>query len=291
MAEARRYLFKKLSRVSRGFGGVRPRRLLLQLGAKAYESPPEDRQDYDLWTDSYGSKLWLHPHFHIDRYVIALGSYEPALHEFIKREIRRGDVFFDVGANIGTIAIHAGHLVGPDGKVFAFEPIPEIARRLEDNLLLNPISQVKIYDLALSNHNGQVSIYRFAGDNHGMSSLVSQQGGDSSNVRCATLDHFVAVERLTRLDWIKLDIQGAEPLFVEGALQTIEKFRPKIVTEVSETDLRDAGVSSRDYLRLWFGLGYTAFPIGQRGQRGKNLTLKTVDEAKTNYANLLLEPL
>jgi FkbM family methyltransferase len=178
-------------------------------------------------------------------------------------------VCLDIGANFGEVASHMARLVGRDGAVHAFEPAPSQFARLCAHAKRNGQS-IQCHNLAVSDHCGstQMAVPTEAAQNQGLGTIVASalpSGYALASVQLTTLDEFARRQRLARLDFIKLDIQGAEPLAIKGGLQTIAKFMPLIASEVSPPDLTALGYTSRQYCDMLTGLGYVVHTLTRRG--------------------------
>jgi FkbM family methyltransferase len=246
--------------------GGRGRSLLDVLGRRAFP-----RAEYRWHRNVWGDELWLSPAFHIDRRIIALGTYDAPLHRQFAQRLGPGTVAFDVGANIGEMALHMARCVGPAGAVFAFEPAPEIADRLAANVARNGVGAiVRVERCALSDEPGTPTLRMpdDTADNQGLGTIVSGEArGFPKQVEVVvdTLDAFVARAHIDRLDLIKADIQGAELQLLAGGEQTIRDLAPDIIMEVSPIDLRAVGKRPRDLLRVIIGYGYRVRPIERTG--------------------------
>jgi FkbM family methyltransferase len=256
---ALKLLYRALMTFGRPIGGVRPRRIYHALARRAFDRP-EFRQSTNRW----GDRLLLADYYHIDREILVTGTYDLPLHRALTRLLRSGMVCFDVGANLGEVALHMARLVGSIGQVWAFEPIPAICDRLRRHVEANGARTVRINELALSDRSGQATISCPAEDteNQGLGSLFST--GTASillSVATTTLDEFVAAQGITRIDLMKVDIQGAEPRLVAGGRRTLERMGPDLLMEFSPGDLRHAGGSSRDLAISLADLGYHLHPL------------------------------
>jgi FkbM family methyltransferase len=258
-------LFEALRVVGRPVGGVRPRRVYHWLARRAFEQP-----QYRWYRDRWGSEFYLSPYYDIDRDIIAFGSYEPAFHDFLERNVRAGMVCLDIGANLGEVALHLARKTGPSGRVLAFEPIPPVRARLERHVARNGLGGiVSVESVALSSAEGRVTM-SFATDaerNQGQGSLVRIEHEATLlrvEVATQTLDSLVAARALPRVDLIKIDVQGAEPLVLAGAHETLARFAPDLFMEVSPDDLRFSGTDSRALCAIVEQLGYAMFELNGR---------------------------
>jgi len=256
-----RALFTIMCVVGRPFGGVRPRRLYDAVGRRAF---PEPR--FRWMTNRWGDELYLSGHYHIDRNIMAFGTYDLPLHRAMRSLIEPGMVCVDVGANLGEMALHMARLVGPRGSVLAFEPAPHVYRRLCEHVRRNGVDGiVECHRIALTDRSGTIamSIPDEDADNQGLGSLVGDRGcGRVVKVEAATLDELLAGGRV---HFIKLDIQGGEWRFLAGAAETLALKAPILATEVSPDDLAVDGRTSREYLVLLARLGYQIHRLGRTG--------------------------
>lgn len=264
-----RRLFWALCAVGKPFGGIRPRRVYHWLARVGFLQPNL------AWHQSiWGYELELSPYYYIDRMILFAGCYEAPLHRFLRRHIKPGMVCMDVGANIGDLAVHMGVLVGQEGTVYAFEPADCPRERLMRNLAKNGLTKVvRVHSVALSDKNG-TRAFAVADDalpNQGMGSLVNTASEGMSRVtqvRCQTLDDFVSRNNIKSLDIVKVDIQGAEPLFLRGASATLQRLRPWLLMEVSQADLGCAGSSAAELLATLKELGYGVHYLRDSGLVG-----------------------
>ena len=168
-----------------------------------------------------------------------------------------GQTVMDLGANLGIFAARAATLVGPTGKVIAVEPHPDNFRRLEGNALRNQLTQLDCVQAAAGDREGTVELFvHERGINH---SLV-RGSGRSLSVPMKTVDAIVRERGLTRLDLLKIDIEGVVPAALRGAAESIMRFHPRIAIErdtVAENEGVDALLTQFGYeWRDWRGLTY-----------------------------------
>jgi FkbM family methyltransferase len=183
------------------------------------------------------------------------GDAEPEVQEALAELIKPGQTVYDVGANIGFFTILCSRLVGPQGKVYAFEPIPQNLATLRHNVALNDLANVTIVEQALSSSTGTAEMFvspwsafhslnvegATKQDNHG------PQTGQIT-VRTVTLDEFVQGEGARVPDLVKIDVEGAELIVVAGMRETLRSVKPLLLCELHDTNL-DYGefIDSIDY--------------------------------------------
>lgn len=132
----------------------------------------------------------------------------------------------DAGANIGLFSVVASRLVGPHGKVYAFEPISEIADILERNIRENNRVNVRVERAALGEKTGKASLYVNLGQNFEGSSKYINRRAAKRPVPQTTLDNFLTRNGIKKVDFIKADVEGAERDLLRGALKTIKECKP-----------------------------------------------------------------
>ena len=254
------------------FGGFRPGRVLTWLASKAFVPPTSETDHYKIRT-SYGGVIVGHHFYHIDRQVIIRGCYDAPLHKLLDRLLQPGMVAFDIGANMGEVALHMGLKVKPHGRVYAFEPAPTQITRLRTNISANKLEGViQSFPIALSNLNGKAK-FAYADvlkENQGMGSLVNRANEVvtlETEVETRTLDDFVSSsECIDRIDLIKIDIEGAEVQFMEGGQNTLKTLRPDIIMELSDSDVSQSGSGQTkfDQIRMLEEIGYRIYAIDHR---------------------------
>jgi len=140
-------------------------------------------------------------------------------------KIKSGDVILDAGANNGYVSLYFSKMSGDAGKVYAFEPDSINIAHIRQNMKLNPVARnIEIEDLLLWNENTEVDFYE-AGT-VGSSAVWKPEGEKLVKKRAVTIDSWVRENGITRLDFIKMDIEGAEIEAMEGCVETIKNLQP-----------------------------------------------------------------
>ena len=142
--------------------------------------------------------------------------------EYLEVKLKPGDIVFDCGANIGLFSMVAA---AKGAQVYAFEPVPSVARHLGLAVTIHPA--IEVVEKALSDVTGTTRITLSQGTTTG-NSLVLPVNGRSIEIVTTTLDEFVMQHNVPRVDFIKADIEGAERLMLKGAQQTLRRFAPKL---------------------------------------------------------------
>lgn len=156
-----------------------------------------------------------------------------------------GGVVVDVGACLGDYTATFAEMVGPKGRVIAIEPNPVAFHCLKYNM--REYSNVDSHVLALGAQAGLATV-TLDENNIGASRMSLDSSG---TINVATLDRVYQVYRFGRLDFLKIDAEGWEPLILDGAKATVSRFRPVILLEVNHWMLGKLGLHAEDiYSRL-----------------------------------------
>lgn len=147
-----------------------------------------------------------------------------------------GDVFVDVGANVGVYSLHAAKRVGSTGKVFFFEPTSETYERISENIRLNELTNLKGFQKAVADKEGTVDFMVCESNNSnyiGTGTLTEEERGamEVRTVPVDTIDALAIREGIDKIALIKIDAEGAELLVMKGAIETIRSSRPSILFE------------------------------------------------------------
>lgn len=159
-----------------------------------------------------------------------LGTYELHVQKAIISSLKKGGVLYDIGAHNGFFALLGSTLVGSKGYIYAFEPLPQNIATLQIVFEKNKIENCEIIPKAASNVEGQAVLY--TGDGRTLKASLYQWGSeDSVSIDTITLDEFIKEYRWP--DLIKMDVEGAETLVLEGATCLLEsKSAPVWIIEV-----------------------------------------------------------
>lgn len=182
---------------------------------------------------------------------------EPEL-AFLDRLIGRDGQMIDIGANIGIYTLRGASLVGPKGRVIAIEPGRQALAALRANLALNDMPQVTLLPVALAAQEGKAQLYHVElGNDPQAFSLLPQQGGvPSEEVETRTLDSVLAEAGFARLDLIKMDVEGLEPVVLAGGAKGLAKFKPMIIFEINAVTPLDDAPHTQDAFDWLNAAGY-----------------------------------
>ncbi len=208
----------------------------------------------------------------IDWNLLFHGDYEPHMRQLFSYLTGPGGVAIDVGANVGAHTLTLASLVGAAGRVLAFEPNPAIRKRLLFNAQLNGMSQVAVYAQALAEESGclQLRVPKVGSaesSNPGLASLVAlETPHDLVDVEVRRGDDLVGDAGISRLDLIKIDVQGYEMQVLHGLVSTVDRFKPAVLFEFEDWAWRAANSTLDDAVAFFGRRSYTLWRVDSRGR-------------------------
>jgi FkbM family methyltransferase len=197
-------------------------------------------------------------------FLLEWGFYEKYETALFKRLVKKGMAVVDVGANVGYYTLLAAHLVGDEGKVFAFEPDPYNFDLLCKNIELNGFRNVIPVRKAVSCKSGKRKFFLDKNNLGGHSlSEANVRTGASITVEATSLDDYFKNTDY-KVDVIKMDVQGLEMEVLEGMTNMINRNdNLKIITEFWPMGIRNSGSSPMGFLNKLIECGFGLYQIGQ----------------------------
>lgn len=286
MADARTRLFQWIADRFPSPAIARDKRLRAVWKILFYATAP--RAPFVMRTQHY--RLWVHPRKRKDiaRAILHRGQYEAAETEAVLDRLKPGMTVVDAGANIGHYAMIAAAAVGPPGRVAAFEPDAENHAALAANLALNGFANARAEQLALGAGPAELALYRDDANRGGHSLIranVQKQGG-AATVRVVALDDYAAQNLAgRRIDFIKIDVQGAEAAVLAGASKILARDMPDLLIEFWPHGIRATGADPMQLIEGLLKLGY-ALAIVESGRPGNRRLLDGIDAlARIDFAH------
>lgn len=231
-------------------------------------------------------KMFLHP-YDISFNELITGTYEAFETEIIKKQVKKGDAVLDIGANTGYYTLIFAKIVGDDGKVFAFEPDPNNFALLKKNVEINNYKNVVVVQKAVSNKAGKINLYLCESNKGDHRIYDSHDGRKSIEIEAVKLDDFLKNENI---DFIKMDIQGAEGGVLEGMSNLLDK-DVKIVTEFWPYGLRMFGSDPKECLKLLIEHGFKLYCIDEKEEKIEPVNISKLLESYPpeidDFTNLL----
>ncbi len=183
-----------------------------------------------------GLRLYASKHDH----GYDLGTSELPVQKALREYLRGGDIFYDIGANIGFFSIIGALLVLPEGHVYAFEPVPQNALRIQMNAQLNDFHHVSVIEKAVadSSRDGELILA-----DHPAGAVLASAGAppDATHaiaIQLVAIDDLVMKNKLQPPTVVKIDVEGAEIEVLLGMSATIKKFSPVIIYEIDDGEIQ-----------------------------------------------------
>src|SRR3989344_326562 len=219
------------------------------------------------------------------------GIYENLSTNLLKKEIKKGDIVLDIGAHIGYYTLIFAKLVGNNGRVYAFEPNPTNFAILKKNIELNEYKNVVLIQKAVSDKCSKIKLF-LADINTGDHRIYdSHDGRKFIEVESIKLDDYFKDFR-KNINFIKMDIQGAESCAIYGMQKLLKKNKNlKLTSEFWPIGLKNSGIEPSDYLKMLLNHGFKLYNIdeivGKIEQTNPKKLLKIYTPQKENFTNLL----
>jgi FkbM family methyltransferase len=244
-------ILQKITRLYTFYSPVRKGKYRLALASLdlAKSLPPQIEA---VTTD--GRKIIVNPATFTYQFVYFLGEYEPAITNVISKIVRKDDICFDVGANIGWYTTLLQTLIGKHGSVHAFEPVPSSFRTLKANTALNKnTDKVILNEFALGDQEKEINIYNSATLPDGHASISKNENSDFEviPIKMKTADDYVETHNINEVNFIKLDIEGAELFMLQGANKLFRQSKPPIwIIEMALETSERLGYLPNDLIEL-----------------------------------------
>jgi FkbM family methyltransferase len=201
--------------------------------------------------------------------AILRGQFENSERRFVERYLEPGMTVLDIGAHHGFYSLLASKKVDRDGRVIAFEPSPRERERLARHLTLNACSNVLVEEAALGEMEGHADLFLVAGKETGCNSLRQPQTKHLTRkvpVRVKRLDDYLRTAQIERVDFIKIDVEGAELSVLRGADGVLgRRPRPILLCEVQDLRTQAWGYPGMEIIKFLAERGYGWFMLREDG--------------------------
>jgi FkbM family methyltransferase len=181
-------------------------------------------------------------------YVV--GFYEPELIRTLEQHLKKGDGCIDVGGHVGYLSIIMAHLVGPQGRVVTFEPVPENYAALVENIEINNLRNATPECAAVGETEGTMELICTQGERLSWTASAKGYSSPTDDIRISvpvvSLDKYLQSNRL-KPSLIKIDVEGAELLVLRGARRTLREVRPLILVEIHDLGEQHRGTKYSPY--------------------------------------------
>ena len=178
----------------------------------------------------FNIRIKYDPNTFLGRYIYFRGIYEEAIIKKMKRVIKPGMTVLDVGANIGLHSLVAASIVGPTGAVIAIEPYSGNRNLLNENIKMNGFDNIQVFGYALGKKNGKGRIYLTNKNNPGEATLRPKGKSTpelTEEITVRSLDSMLEDLKISKIDVVKIDTEGAELDILEGGEKFISCHPPK----------------------------------------------------------------
>jgi len=219
----------------------------------------------------------------------APGVYEPFEVKIVKEIIKNGDTVLDIGANIGYYTLIFGRLVGPSGKVIAFEPDPDNFAILKMNVKMNGYKNIILINKAVTDRTGKINLYISEKNKADHVIYNTHEGRRSIEIEAIRLDNFFKNDNI-KINLIKMDIQGAEGGVIRG-ISSLLHDNIKIITEFYPYGLELFGSNAEEFLNFFIKQGFKIYNLGEIKKKNTLINIKNLLEKyppyKKGFTNLL----
>lgn len=197
---------------------------------------------------------------------------KPSL-DLILNKMPSNGTFIDIGANIGEYSLVISK--NKNAISYAFEPVNKTITLMKKNVEINNLNnKIKLHKIILSDNDGSEKITtNLFGRNH----ISNRNNKNSKTVKSQRLDSFIKEKNMKNIDFIKIDVEGAEIKVLKGAIESIKKFKPKVIIEINNNHLKKFNSSSKEIFKIFNSLNYKCeFEL-------TNESIKKFDIEKANF--------
>ncbi|HNE50584.1 MAG TPA: FkbM family methyltransferase [Chitinophagales bacterium] len=198
---------------------------------------------------------------------------------FLYSIIQPDFICFDVGANIGETTLNFAKLA-TEGKIYSFEPVPFLYNRLKTNINLNTFNNIELHNLALSDREEELYFENPKNSNSAGISMHKEYTTTANVVHSTTIDAFIFQNNISKIDFIKIDVEGFEHYVINGARNTLLQHKPLLFIEIDNRYLKTKNTSEKIILTLLASeFGYTLYRIDGMNK----IKITTIEDTDTHY--------
>jgi FkbM family methyltransferase len=200
----------------------------------------------------------------LQQYLYYFGLWEPSVTRCVARTLQPGDVFVDVGANVGYYTLLAAQCVGRAGRVVAVEPAQQLFSALEQNVIRNRADNVRCVRAAASDREHRVVLVAGPDDNTGLTRIAAGRAGSlEESVEASPLDKILEDDELERVRLVKIDVEGAEGAVVAGMSSLLEAPSPdlEVLVELHPEELAKHGHEVEQIMERFRSAGFWPFLV------------------------------
>ncbi|MAY83036.1 MAG: hypothetical protein CMP59_02800 [Flavobacteriales bacterium] len=215
--------------------------------------------------DYFGIKLFVDISDYIGHYLYF--GFKDIGQDKLLSLAKEGMHVLDVGTNIGSTLLRFADKVGPSGKVIGFEPDSFNFKACEKNISLNSFNNLEVYKFGLGAEEAQLKLKVDTESNRGGNRISTDIEAKGEMVPIRKLDNLVEEFRWTKLDLIKIDVEGFELKVIQGAKQTLKNFHPTLFIELDDQNLSEVGDTAKGLISYLNELGYDKIRNAETNER------------------------
>jgi FkbM family methyltransferase len=193
-------------------------------------------------------------------WMLATNDYDKTEIGIVLRLLNDGDIFFDIGANIGLYSLLVAKQK-PDCKILSFEPMPVTFANLKSNIALNNLDNIQAFPIALWKENEQLKFHFTKSSTPSSSVAKLYDDAEEIIVDGVKLDDFFARNYFDKIDLMKIDVEGAELMALQGAKEMLKRFSPIVFAELFRGWSEKLGYNHNQTLSYMKQLGYCCFEL------------------------------
>lgn len=212
-----------------------------------------------------GLKIEVAPTDYLQNLIYYTGTFEDHCLSVLCKLLRPGDYLLDIGANIGLFSLESARIVKENGMVYAFEPNSENYNHLLNNIKLNNFTNINAMHFGIGKSHSEISLRLPKGGNKGEYTIGDVEGDIIENICIEKMDDVVTNEDIKKVNFIKMDIEGAEIDALIGMKETIKKHRPIFIVEIWRDALRRFNYTPFDLVNFFQDLNYLGREISKKG--------------------------
>lgn len=199
-----------------------------------------------LWDRSRSFRIAIDdPSDHVQTYMFFQGRFEGPETRLVRDHLAEGNVFVDIGANVGWFTLAAASKVGRTGRVLAFEPFPASFQRLQRNVALNGFQTVTAFEMGLGDADAVAPVYAGTGNSGRTSLFPDPDQATASQIQLRRAEDVLAETGVEGIDFCKIDVEGAELLVLDGLGRYLRDGRiGAMLIEINPMKLEQAGGSA-----------------------------------------------
>ena len=240
------------------------------------------------WFDKLIIRIF--PGNEVYRSIFVNGIYDPNLIVILNNLLPQEGTLIDAGANMGYVSLLASRVLNENGKIYALEPSQRDFERLIDNVSINHLSKIiSCHNIALSDKSGTAQLMIATEERSALNTLgtaFSFKGVEKvkiEDVKTMSLDEFITNEGINHVDVLKLDLEGSELKALQGAVNTIQRYRPAVVLGINQNALKASGASLDEIEQMLKTLRYKAYKI----VTSPDFALEQIEDLKKSRVNVV----